>query len=155
MVEAVRAFLILVAGCWTGAAPEVAAPVAPAPMAAVRVEPALPRHSVWTGRYLCPQGVTGVTLALEIDAAGGVVATFEFGPLPENPSIPSGSSILRGEAAIENGAVAIRLVPDRWIDQPTGYVMVPMALRGTRPLRALHGMIDAPGCTDIDVTRSS
>lgn len=71
----------------------------------------------WTGSYTCPEGETGLTLA--IDGNGkNVIANFSFYEVSSNPGVPSGSYVMQG---IYNGNDLIDLEPRKWIDRPFGY----------------------------------
>lgn len=115
---------------------------------------ALPAHSLWRGRYACAQGVTGLDLTLDLDGMGQAAAVFDFGPAPENPSVPSGRYLMRGRA--DPGALGtthVTLLPDRWIAQPPGYVMVGLSATIEASVRAMQGRIDHPDCTVLSLSR--
>jgi len=107
-------------------------------------------QSVWEGRYLCPQGVTGLTL--ELTGAGGaeVAAVFHFYAVPENPDVPTGSYTLRG---VVRGDGTIDLSPERWLEQPYGYVMVGMTGFLESASGIMRGRIAAAECDGFDLHR--
>ncbi|HOZ26233.1 MAG TPA: hypothetical protein PLH23_10130 [Hyphomonadaceae bacterium] len=77
----------------------------------------------WTGRYICGQGVTALNLTIVKAASpSALTATFRFGPLPENPEVPKGSYQMRG--TFDSASRHVRLDGVRWIDAPSGYIMV-------------------------------
>ncbi|MBK8837151.1 MAG: hypothetical protein IPO30_00145 [Hyphomonadaceae bacterium] len=107
----------------------------------------------WTGKYICAQGVTALSLTIQkANAPGAVVATFAFGPLPENPDVPEGAYRMRGK--YDPMSRRLELSGERWINQPSGYVMVGLdgAMNSTGQKIAGH----VPGlftCTDFEVWR--
>jgi hypothetical protein len=149
------AWLVLACGCWT--APGVSGE--PRRTEAVEDRPIVresyPRRSKWTGMYRCSQGWSAVVLDLIAQPDGKLDATFTFGPTPENPTIPMGVYRLSGTIrAFKEGAFQIVLVPTKWVDQPTGYIMVPMSATSSRKWQRLVGTIDHPTCGELDVRRA-
>jgi hypothetical protein len=111
-------------------------------------------HTVWEGRYQCPQGVTGVRLLLDVASDGATTGSFEFGPVKENPGVPSGSYLVRGQVKmLGGGAFALVLVPVRWTRRPPGYLMVGFTARSDRERRSMHGKIANEACAQLDVSR--
>lgn len=108
-------------------------------------------YSVWEGRYVCAQGVTGLTLELTGSGGPSVTAVFRFYAVPENPTVPSGSYSLTGVA---RGDGAIDLIPERWFEQPSGYVMVGMTGMLDTTTGTMRGMITNPGCAAFDLHRT-
>jgi hypothetical protein len=106
--------------------------------------------SVWEGRYLCPQGVTGLTLELSGRTGSEVGAVFHFYAVPENPGVPNGSYRLAG---VVRGDGTIDLLPERWIEQPEGYVMVGMTGFLDRTTGVMRGRITDPACDLFDLRR--
>ncbi len=86
----------------------------------------LPGHAAvtgeWTGRYVCTQGVTALELDIDQGAGRQIVATFSFGPLPENPDIPKGAYRMQG--TYDPATRRVKLQGSTWINAPAGYVMV-------------------------------
>ena len=111
----------------------------------------LPTESVWEGRYLCAQGSTALTLTVRPVGGDVVTAIFAFGPTPENPDVPRGSYTMRG--TLSAGSHTVHLVPERWLAQPSGYVMVGMT--GTFDVQrgVMQGSIDHPGCGPFQLRR--
>ena len=110
-----------------------------------------PDESIWQGRYVCAQGVTGLTLSVRPVGPDRVSATFTFYALPENPRVPTGSYTMTG--VLSPSSEVVSLVPERWVQQPPGYVMV--AMSGTFDVSAgvMRGRIDGPGCTEFRLYR--
>ncbi len=114
----------------------------------------LPAHTLWRGRYLCLQGPTSLTLTLDLTGGGAASAVFDFGPLPENPAIPSGRYLVQGSAIQRpDGGLDVLLAPDRWIDQPTGYAMVGLTATIDPAARTLRGRIDQETCAGVELLR--
>lgn len=147
--------LIVVAGCWSKPPPTAPTSVG---NAATRATPqpvrALPPHTVWIGRYECGQGVTALQLTLDVDPNGRATAIFDFGPLADNPTVPSGSYTLRGNAEPTGDAITVSLEPDRWISQPENYVMVPLLGGIDADRRRMRGRILNDACSWLDIKRA-
>lgn len=107
----------------------------------------------WTGKYICAQGITALRLTIEkASTAGAVIATFSFGPLPENPEVPKGTYRMHG--TYDAASRRLQLSADKWIDQPFGYAMVGldghMALSGQK----IAGRVpDLFSCSEFEVWR--
>lgn len=148
------ALLLGLAGCWTAASPAQAPvanvePAAATPPAEARAP--FPRHSVWRGTYRCTQGVTAVTLTIDAEPDGDAIARYDFGPVPENPSVPPGSYELAGVLRVTERGFTGAFTPVRWLDQPTNYMMVGIAVtaRGDQ----LRGTFDLAACRDLRARR--
>ena len=116
----------------------------------------VPLHSEWTGKYVCGQGSTGLRLTIESHPSGEAIATFEFGPIPENPTVPVGAYQLKGRLRMTpDGGLEARFVPDQWLNQPSGYMMVGLTVVSDRARRVLRGTIDDPNCAGVEVRRRS
>jgi hypothetical protein len=116
--------------------------------------PKLPIYSVWTGSYVCAQGLTAAKLTLETGRKGDVTAKFEFGPHPQNKGVPHGSFWLKGHAELGvHGEMQVKIVPDAWIVRPANYVMVGADMTSDAEQTKLAGKIDFTGCTTIDLQR--
>lgn len=114
----------------------------------------LPAHTLWQGRYICAQGPTGLTLTLDLPADGRVSAVFDFGAVPENPTVPTGRYLVVGTVLHRgDGGLDLALVPDRWIAQPPGYEMVGLVAAIDPGGRVLRGRIDHPSCTGVELFR--
>jgi hypothetical protein len=107
----------------------------------------------WTGGYVCAQGVTALRLTITRKAGDAVAATFSFGPRAENPGVPKGSYEMRGSYDAKAGHLKLDGV--RWIDAPSGYVMVGLEgwLRGSGIY--ISGDVAGPGCAHFDITRDN
>jgi len=125
------------AAAQTSAAPSSTAPAQPAVV------------GVWTGTYTCNQGLTGMRMTVT-DAGGDTVrATLDFYAVASNPDVPDGSYVLTGTYSQSKGLV---LVPDHWISQPDGYVMV--GLSGPPPSgSSMQGTVQDSNCSTFSVTR--
>ena len=108
----------------------------------------------WGGRYTCAQGVTALRLTIERHDTMGATATFDFGPLDENPSVPRGSYRMNGIVRDAEGELLVSLAPDEWIVQPPGYAMVAFDAATEHDGRILRGPIDpSTGCGELEVSR--
>lgn len=141
-------------GCWSSSSP----PPPPEPLHNARPpgpaerEP-LPAHTVWRGFYECAQGKTALQLTLDLDTDRSVKAIFDFGPHEDNPGLPPGSYRLTGTWRDDGPTIAIALVPEAWIYQPSNYEMVGLtAVTGSRRQR-MRGQITNAACGALDVRR--
>ena len=109
----------------------------------------------WVGHYLCPQGITGLTLTVQQadDAAVSdeVVALFSFYPLPDNPT-QSGLFTMIGNWDANGDTMA--LSPDVWISQPEGWVMVGLEMEIAKDYGHMTGHIPSSGCGPVYLARS-
>ena len=78
----------------------------------------------WRGTYKCGQGITGMTLILNL-VGSDVSAVFNFYPVNSNPNVPSGSFELLG--TIYGNQITLK--KHRWISRPQGYNMLDLSLR--------------------------
>ncbi len=149
-----RRLLIFVAGCWSSQPPPPALPQNAVAMPSRR-EARASHHTEWLGRYVCAQGPTGVHLVIDAPEHAAATAVFEFFPLDENPGPPAGSFKLTGIVTADAmGALTIDLGPDRWINQPTGYMMVGLSATTDAARQTLTGTIANSSCGEITATRS-
>ena len=155
------ALALALGGCWTATTVEPRAVPEPAPASTPRVSPVvrhaqhfgIPRHSVWSGTYTCSQGLTGARLTIDLEGNLATVV-FEFFADASNPTVPSGTSRLKGPAVENvNGSVTIDADPDAWISQPPGYYMVGVTATTDASLREMHGIMKSPTCGPIDLVR--
>jgi hypothetical protein len=103
----------------------------------------------WEGSYLCGQGETGLKLTIgPADSSGKAQVTFDFFPLPSNPSAATGSYSM----TLAGAANGLRFTPERWIDQPTGYEMVGMVVDSASTGK-IAGKITSAACSTFSVTR--
>ena len=121
-----------------------------APFAQARTPPIT---GEWTGKYICAQGITALHLTIEKASAAGVVtATFNFGPLSENPEVPKGAYRMRG--TYDAASRRLQLSADKWIDQPFGYAMVGLVGHMASSGEKIAGQVpDLFSCTDFEVWR--
>lgn len=119
--------------------------------------PLIPAFSAWTGSYVCAQGTTALRLSLVVRGGSAAIATFEFGPHPDNPKLPSGEFLLTGTVRLlSRGQLQVKLVPDRWITRPgEGWQMVGLSATSDPGQRLLSGHIDAPGCGELQADRET
>ena len=114
-------------------------------------------HTVWEGKYVCAQGVTGLHLELDTASNGATTATFAFYGVPENPNpVPRGSYRLRGKVTMAKTgsfALALELEPDEWNAQPPDYMMVGLSVTSDRERRSMAGRITNPSCGAVKVSR--
>ncbi|HVY88573.1 MAG TPA: hypothetical protein VG942_06870 [Hyphomonadaceae bacterium] len=108
----------------------------------------------WSGKYICGQGVTALQLHIAKGQGKAITATFIFGPLPENPTVPNGAYQMRG--TFDPATSRMKLSGIKWIKAPDGYIMVGLdghlALTGEK----ITGVVpDLYGCTDFEVFRPS
>jgi hypothetical protein len=145
------AFLALGA-CWTSSP----APSAPAPHAALA--PSGTWHTEWRGTYTCAQGVTALQLSLDRtcpnDAECRFAGVFRFGGVPENPGVPDGAYRITGTMTTDaRDELVITALPGEWLDQPEGYEPVGFTATSDPGRTRLHGTIQNPDCSALDVTR--
>ncbi len=108
----------------------------------------------WTGRYICAQGVTALRLDIARGAGEAITATFNFGPLPENPEVPVGAYQMRGtyDADLRH----VRLEGVKWLEAPFGYAMVGLDGSMSASGERIAGHIpDLVSCTDFEVWRAA
>jgi hypothetical protein len=103
----------------------------------------------WTGTYYCNQGLTGMRMT--ITSAGGdeVRALIDFYAVPSNPGVSSGSAEETGNYTATTGLV---LIPDYWINQPFGYVMVGLSAPPPNG-NSMHGIVQGENCTTFSASR--
>jgi hypothetical protein len=111
-----------------------------------------PLVGIWTGEYTCQQGETGLRLTIEQTDDASVQVLFEFFPLPENPGAKKGSYQLIGAFSGER----LLFKQQKWIDQPTGYVMVDFEV--TSPVEpdmdVMSGNVESEGCKGFSARRA-
>jgi len=158
----VRFATLLLTGCWSNAT----APIAPVPSPGVIVDnpstlpvssrrdrrAQIPRHSVWEGTYVCGQGLSAVTLTLDVDRSNNVTARYDFGPVPSNPTVPTGAYLLTGALEPVGSGFTGELADSEWIVRPTNYFMVPLSIE-TIDGKAMTATIRHPSCSGFAATR--
>lgn len=106
----------------------------------------------WAGKYICTQGVTALRLSIAQGEGQTITATFNFGPLPENPQVPKGAYRMAG--TYDPAMRHMRLSGLKWIDAPFGYAMVGLDGRMTQSGETISGHVpDLLGCTDFEIHR--
>jgi serine/threonine-protein kinase len=96
----------------------------------------------WEGTYVCAQGETGLSLAIQAAPSGALTATFNFYAVPANPGVPSGSYTMTGTYS----SAGVQLTQDQWISQPAGYEMVDIsASPPSQAGKVLRGTITSCG----------
>ncbi len=120
-------------------APPTATQSTPTPPA--RIE-SLSGH--FEGSYFCRQGETAIQLDMRAAANGTLAAIATFGG---NNGIPRGRYSLTGNVT----GNSFRLVPEKWIEQPTNYVMT--ALSGAIERGAISGTVESPTCSTMSLIR--
>jgi hypothetical protein len=166
-----RAAIGLLAGCWTATRSEpvgTPAVVASADRIDLAADPSwqhgkpytparraerFPLHSVWEGTYRCAQGLSAVRLTIEAHADGEAIAVYEFGSVPSNPTVPSGSFRLTGKLTGSAQHFEGDFEAAEWIVHPPSYHMVGLSIE-TRDPRTLTGTIRHPSCSDFETTRA-
>jgi hypothetical protein len=113
-----------------------------------------PYHSVWIGNYVCAQGSTALRLTIEMREKTTATARFEFGPNTINKNLPTGAYEMTGTVRVDaHDILDIKLVPDHWILQPNGYVMVGLTATSDHEQKTLDGRIDNPSCGAVALRR--
>jgi len=153
--------VVMLAGCWT-TRPEPRAPdPEPPPVRSsgasvpLRSGPgALPIRTEWEGHYFCTQGKTAMRLTVETNPGDEAIMVFEFGPLAENPHLPTGSYQLIGtHTPGDDGAIQFEMRPDKWIVQPPGYSSVSLSAEIDSDHKTITGRIHNPACGELEGKR--
>jgi hypothetical protein len=115
----------------------------------------VPANSAWTGSYRCSQGLTAVRLTIAARANGDAIASFEFGPHPDNPRVPHGEVRLKGKVELlSRGQLRVKLAPDGWITKPgDSWQMVGLSATSDQEQRVLEGQMDHQACGEIKLAR--
>jgi len=118
-----------------------------------RAEPGKPAIAGdWTGKYICTQGITALRLNIAQGAGDAITATFNFGPLPENPEVPKGAYRMAG--TYDPASRRMKLSGVKWIHAPPDYAMVGLDGRMTASGDTISGYVpDLFGCSDFEVRR--
>ncbi|RAJ75353.1 MULTISPECIES: serine/threonine-protein kinase [unclassified Streptomyces] len=105
----------------------------------------------WDGNYICNQGVTGLSLAIQQHSDGTADAVFSFYPAPSNPGVPRGSFAMKGTFT---GRV-LTLRASRWINRPSNFDAVNLsAVYDTSTPDHLDGLILGGNCSTFSTERS-
>jgi hypothetical protein len=114
---------------------------------------ARPHHSVWRGIYECAQGLSAMTLRIDVAPGGVAIARYDFGPVESNPTVPHGAFLLAGSFEPNaDGGFAAELVATEWIVHPDNYFMVPLSIRSPDGKR-LSGKSHHATCKPFTITR--
>ena len=106
----------------------------------------------WTGKYICGQGITRLDLSIEQGQGNALTATFRFGPLPENPNIPSGAYTMKG--SYDPLLRHVQLEGVKWIEYPQNYIMVGLDGRVEPDGGRIKGIVPRmSNCSEFDVKR--
>lgn len=124
----------------TASSPTTSAVEGPVPLAQL--------SGIWTGTYTCNQGETELTLTIDPAVSGSARTVFAFGPTTKNPNVPTGSY----EMTARYAARTLGFTQKRWIQQPSGYIMVDLTATAVSTT-ALSGTVSTQGCTTFKVTR--
>jgi hypothetical protein len=119
-----------------------AAGAAPAPLSII---------GQWRGSYECSQGKTALTLTVSDAGSGRLTARFNFGPLPENPLVPTGAFVMEGSLNAKTRRVMFHA--GKWISQPTGYFTVDLDGYLSASATRITGIVPAAGCSVFDLVR--
>jgi len=126
------------------------APSAPARATACDIS-TIRAGSRWRGRYTCGQGLTDLTLVIRAVRGSRVTALFDF---DWRRGGIRGSFEMRG--VLSPTTCRLQLLPARWIEQPSGWVMVALDGTLTKHSTIYSGRVDpnAPGapCTTFSVS---
>ena len=82
-----------------------------------------------------------------------IAATFNFGPLPENPEVPKGAYTMAG--TFDSASRHMTLKGVEWIDAPFLYVMVDLDGRINAAGNVITGDVPGPGCTVFELRRDA
>jgi hypothetical protein len=107
---------------------------------------------IWTGRYMCAQGETALTLTVERGSGSALRALFHFYASPQNPEVPEGCFAMTG--TFDRAGKTVSLQAGNWILRPPGYVTVDLAGRIETGGRHFSGSVIGPDCTVFDLTRA-
>jgi hypothetical protein len=106
----------------------------------------------WRGTYTCAQGLTALDMTIDQPTPGRLRALFHFTAVPSNPDVPEGCFLMTGTFDPASRQVTLR--PDRWLLQPSGYVMVEMNGRLDDAGQVLAGQVSpVAGCTTFALFR--
>jgi hypothetical protein len=105
----------------------------------------------WVGKYICAQGVTGLTLTIAESAGGQLSGIFDFYPVPGGPHFPEGSYSGTVTAGPDR---SFEFKPQRWISQPSGFTAVALSGHYVADAQRLQGLVTGViGCTSFDLSR--
>ena len=112
----------------------------PPDIASMLNEPQVALNSrTYSGRYLCRQGTTGISLQILGKHGNKTVAIFHFYPLPSNLNVSSGSFIIEGTYDPIHGSMSFH--PVSWITRPSGFMMVGLSGTSTDKGHSFDGSV--------------
>jgi hypothetical protein len=145
------------------APPESAPPPAPEPLAGSAGAPEKPRvvqtespiaspdvAGTWIGYYRCGQGKTGLSLTIEHDSDDVLHGKFEFFPIPENPTVSTGTFAMKGSYSGRR----VVLAGGEWIHRPPNYDTVGLSGELSEDGTSFDGRVTHPVCSDFSLRRS-
>ena len=108
----------------------------------------------WEGSYTCTQGFTRLTLQMTHDTGtNSLDAIFAFYADDSNPDVPTGRYTMTG--TFDPNSRAVDLDIGEWIEQPGGYVMVPLDGTLNEEGTTIDETVGNLGCTDFTVMRGN
>ena len=107
----------------------------------------------WQGTYVCPQGVTNLTLDIDAATANRVTAVFTFAAAASNPGVPAGCFEMAGKFNAQTHH--LMLEPGRWLLKPTGFITVGLSGDISPDGVSMSGQIISPGCGAFYLQRLS
>jgi hypothetical protein len=109
---------------------------------------------IYTGRYLCNQGTTGLSLQILGKKYNETVAIFHFYPLPANLNVSSGSFIVKGAYDPILGPMSLYTVS--WITRPARFTMVGLSGTSTDKGHSFDGSLtDSLFCSTFSIAPTS
>jgi hypothetical protein len=107
----------------------------------------------WIGKYVCGQGVTGLTLKISQNGIE-TQAEFIFYPVIENPTVPSGSAIYKGYFDSNSGQMT--MFGSYWIKQPNAnWTMAGFTGSFDQLRQTFTGRIQSSNCGGIELSRQA
>jgi hypothetical protein len=105
----------------------------------------------WRGVYECSQGRTALTLTVSDAGSGKLKARFDFGPLPDNPLVPTGAFLMDGKLDAKTRRVTFHA--GKWINQPVNYFTVDLEGYIEASGNRITGVVPSAGCSVFDLAR--
>jgi hypothetical protein len=107
----------------------------------------------YAGTYTCEQGITGMRLTFRAQQGNAYEATFDFFPIRQNPTVPAGRAIFRGN--LDPNSRQLTLTGERWLHRPPGYSFIELQGRFDRSFQQFSGSIPTAGCSTFTTTRQN
>jgi len=104
-----------------------------------------------TGHYWCAQGRTEATLLIEDIGEDAFDAIFEFS-FPGSATYDPAEGSYRVRGTYDARSRKLKLVHDRWLEQPVGYNMVDFAGEVGRAGGVTGTISGAPGCSTFTLS---